>query len=197
MVMRGGRGTGSGSGLGGTAQGGSTTASTYTLFAGRGLQNASAQFEAEVWLVHKTPDGSEHVQQQSVRFGAAGVPFTFPPVQVAGSGGAITIDISGSVQTLNSTGQRYGLTQGYVARGRGAAAAPSTESATPLFGISIARRARRATPFIDTRGATDISLQTPKPEDVLSFELPALQKSTEDLLKGHTFSIRLRVTPIK
>jgi len=182
------------------------------------------RYEAEVWLVHKTPDGKETVQQQTVRFGGASKPFTFPPIEVGPSGSPITIDISGSVQTLSSTGQRYGLTPGYSSRliamagqaggrgvGRGASAgggsgsgaattssvATPAESAPQLFGVSISRRARRATPFIDTRGATDISLQTPKPDDVLSFELPALQKSTEDLLKGHTFSIRLRVTPVK
>ena len=63
--------------------------------------------------------------------------------------------------------------------------------------LSIARHARRTTPFVDTRGATDMSLEMPKPGDVLSFELPPLQKATEDLLKGHTFSIRVRITEVK
>jgi len=69
--------------------------------------------------------------------------------------------------------------------------------ATLRFTLSIARHARRTTPFVDTRGATDMSLEMPKPGDVLSFELPPLQKATEDLLKGHTFSIRVRITEVK
>jgi hypothetical protein len=164
----------------------------------------SAQYEAEVWLVHKKPDGAEQVQQQTVRFGGTRMPFSFPPVQVAGSGGPITLDISGSIQVGGSPTLRYNLARGSfgtVATGRGtfrpAAQRPAQEASSPVFVISIARHARRTAPFIDTRGATDISVQMPKPEDVLSFELPSLQKSTEDLLKGHTFSLRVRITPVK
>jgi hypothetical protein len=42
-----------------------------------------------------------------------------------------------------------------------------------------------------------MAIDLPKPEEVLSFEFPALPKATEDLLAGHKFSIRLRVTPVK
>ena len=77
------------------------------------------------------------------------------------------------------------------------AAASAETPATLRFMLSIARHARRTTPFVDTRGATDMSIEIPKPGDVLSFELPPLQKATEDLLKGHTFSIRVRITEVK
>jgi hypothetical protein len=179
-------------------------------------------YDAEIWLVHKKPDGTEVVQQQIVRFGAAPKPFVFPPEEVPGGGGAITVDIAGSLQ-LNGPGYRFynfsnfNFAQGYGGRGAatgqfaradpptppspparaGQAAASAETPATPRFMLSIARHARRTTPFVDTRGATDMSLEMPKPGDVLSFELPPLQKATEDLLKGHTFSIRVRITEVK
>jgi hypothetical protein len=88
--------------------------------------------------------------------------------------------------------------QGQQGQGRqGGGLASADPNQPPMFVVSISRRARRTSPFIDTRGATDVSIEIPKPNDVLSFELPPLQKETEDLLRGHTFSIRLRVTPVK
>jgi len=63
--------------------------------------------------------------------------------------------------------------------------------------LSISRRARAsgARP-LDTRGGSYFFLDIPSASDVLSFEFPSLQKATEDLLKGHTFSLRIRVTPV-
>jgi hypothetical protein len=64
--------------------------------------------------------------------------------------------------------------------------------------LTLARRARATgNPFIDTTGSSSMILDVPKPEDVLSFEFPALQKATEDLLKGHVFSLRVRITAAK
>ncbi len=220
----GGRGVGTGAGSGATSgattgvaggrgRGTGSDASAATFALRRGAMPprmaGAGAYDAEIWLVHKNPDGSEHVQQMSVRFIGTTREFAFPAVQVPSSGGPITLDITGSLQVLNGPGQYF---LGHSAEGnrlmtaRGASAArgstepavtPAEPAPTPLFVVSIARHARRATPFIDTRGTTDLSIQIPKPEDVFSFELPPLQKATEDLLKGHTFSIRLRMTPVK
>ena len=213
--MTGVRGGGAGAGGGGV----SGTGVQGTVPGGRGrvmpMRSANqGSYDAEIWLVHTKPDGTEAVQQQTVRFGAAPKPFVFPPEEVTGSGGPITVDITGSLQ-LGGPGLRYynfstnvagrggrGATTGYFARTdqnapAKPAAAGSETPATVRFMLSIARHARRTTPFIDTRGATDVSVEMPKPLDVLSFELPPLQKSTEDLLKGHTFSIRVRITEVK
>jgi hypothetical protein len=165
-TARGSVGRGAGVTLGGTAGGRGAP--------GRGSQvravGISSPYEAEIWLVHKQPGGTESVQQMSGGF--AGMPwkFSFPQVQVAGSAGPVLVDITGSLQLLNGPD-------------------------SPLLVVSIARRARRAKPFLDTTGTTDVSMEVPKPDDVLSFELPPLQKSVEDLVKGHTFSIRLRMKP--
>ena len=213
-------------------RGGATGGSTYTINPwARGLLVTLGSHDAEIWLVHKKPDGSEVVQQQTVRFSGAARDFSFPPVQIAGRGGDLTVDISGKLQLTNTTptyryfsrsGQAItamGLAlQGSAGRGSGgsgagrgggstvgrggAAGRESTVSTdptspSPMIIVSISRRARRASPFVDTRGTTDMSLQIPQSSDVLSFELPPLQKATEDLLSGHVFSIRLRVTPVK
>ena len=216
----GGRGVGVGtvSGSGTTGGVGGAGANQKTLTPMRVVKLGS--YDAEIWLVHKKPDGTEVVQQQTVRFGAFPKPFVFPPEEVPGGGGAITVDIAGSLQ-LNGPGYRFfnftNFAQGYGGRGAatgqfaradpptppspparaGQAAASAETPTTPRFMLSIARHARRTTPFVDTRGATDMSLEMPKPGDVLSFELPPLQKATEDLLKGHTFSIRVRITEVK
>jgi hypothetical protein len=214
----GGRGVGVGT-MSGTATSGDDAKAQKTLMPMRLLKGS---YDAEIWLVHKKPDGTETVQQQTVRFGAAPRPFAFPPEEVPGGGGAITVDIAGSLQ-LNGPGYRFfnfnnfNFAKGYGGRGAatgqfagaepptppspparaGQAAAGAETPTTPRFMLSIARHARRTTPFVDTRGATDMSLEMPKPGDVLSFELPPLQKATEDLLKGHTFSIRVRITEVK
>lgn len=193
---RGGVASGVGSGAG---QGGRGSL-PYTLFSMRGA------YDAEIWLVHRKPDGTEAVQQQTVRFSSAAREFAFPPIQIAGADGALTLDITGSLRsiTLLAGSRGVGLFTGGRASGsrpaagaQASTAAKLTASQTPMFAVSIARRVRRATPFLDTRGATDMSIEIPKPTDVFSFELPPLQKATEDLLKGHTFSIRLRMTQVK
>ena len=219
--------TGVRGGRGGAAGGGTTVDQ-----AGRGSRMSvlsalfGLNYDAEIWLVHKGPDGREAVQQQTLRFSGTAREFSFPPIDVSGRGGPITIDITGRLQSISGRAalrvQQSGvglresrlandpafeamrarqaqLAQQGQGRGRGSAAGVDygDPNQPPMFAVSISRRARRASPFIDTRGATDVSIEIPKPSDVLSFELPPLQRETEDLLKGHTFSIRLRVTPVK
>ena len=169
-------------------------------------------YDAEVWLVHKRPGGAEVVQQQTVRFSGVTGNFSFPPVQVTGRGGDITLDITGRLQLMMGNRTEWanyfrlpsakpaiarGGLRGQSTPGAIAPATPDPSNPSPLIIVSIARRAFRSTPFVDTRGTTDMSIQIPQPNDVLSFELPPLQKATEDLLAGHVFSVRLRITQVK
>jgi len=159
-------------------------------------------FDAELWLVHQRPDGSESVQQQTARVTAANRDFTFPPIQVQTSRGVITLDITGKLQATAEVGAASGSSD------EGAAAPPAGRVRTLYFfnGISqpghrimvaISRRARAAgTPLLDITGGSSILIDAPAPTDVLSFEFPPLQKATEDLLKGHLFSLRVRITPV-
>lgn len=52
-------------------------------------------------------------------------------------------------------------------------------------------------PPLDTHGNSSKQMMLPNPKDVIAFELPALQSAEGDLLPGHQFSLRLRITPIK
>jgi hypothetical protein len=120
---------------------------------------------AEIWLIHRTPDGVEHVQQQTVTFTRATREFSFPPVAVNTSRGVVMVDING---TLRVTDNQIAIGLGRRARASGA---------QPL----------------DTTGSSEMSVDLPRPEEVLSFEFPALQKPAEDLLAKHKFSVRVRV----
>ena len=120
---------------------------------------------AEIWLLHRTPDGVEHVQLQTVTFTRAAREFSFPPVAVTTSRGVVMVDINGSLR----------ITDNRIA-----------------IGLSRRARASGAQP-LDTTGSSEVSFDLPKPEDVTSFEFPALQKPAEDLLAKHKFSVRVRV----
>jgi len=155
----------------------------------------SRTFDAELWLVHRKPDGMEVVYEQKVSFGGLAAPngtFAFAPIQVQTSKGTIAIDISGRLQSFVGDQPPAG--------GRGAMTLttiyPTDLSAAQHISVKIDRRAHASgPPLLDITGGSTMVIGVPAPTDVLSFEFPALQKSAEDLLKGHQFSLRVRVTP--
>jgi hypothetical protein len=160
-------------------------------------------YDAELWLVHRRPDGTETTQQQSVRFSHADQTFTFPAVVVPTSKGDVSLDISGSVRAAtpadaferSSYFQFGGDTS--VLRWTRAYGAVTTKD-TPLgVALTMTRRGRAAgTPALDTRGGSYFYVDMPPATEVLSFEFPALP-AAETLLKGHTFSLRIRVKPVE
>jgi hypothetical protein len=191
-----GRGGGSGSGAG---RGGTTTQ-------GRGYFSiaTAATYDAELWLVHRRPDGTETVQQQTVRFSGAPRDYAFPPIAVTTSRGAVSIDVTGGLQVI--VGDPPPPTTSTFSRGAGGATYtllairrdPNAPPPPQRVMLTITRRARAAgSPTLDVGGGSQVLIDLPKPEDVLSFEFPQLQKSAEDLLRGHTFSLRVRVTPVR
>jgi hypothetical protein len=196
--------TGGGGGGAGTATSGAGSSST-----GRGrppnaeelallseavarITSARTSYTAELWLIHRLPDGVERVQQQTLTFGTGSTEWSFPPVLVPTARGVVTLDIGGQVQfapagapmgTVRSPG---GLT--YAMR--------AANPAGPRLSVVINRRARDGqSGGLDTSGGSGMLIDLPGPVDVLSFEFPPLQKAAEDLLAGHQFSVRLRVTP--
>jgi hypothetical protein len=181
---RGGRGTASADA---TAQAGRVQTMMTAARGQRGYYlAAAAPYDAELWLVHRKPDGTETVQQQTVHFGGGrgtNGAFAFPPIQVPTAKGPITIDITGSLQSSVGSGDRQTLTV--------VTPPAANETTAQHLTISIDRRARAA--GLDITGGSHMVIDVPKPTDVTSFEFPALQKSTEDLLKGHQFSLRLQV----
>jgi len=133
------------------------------------------------------------VQQQTLHFGGLGAngTFTFPSIQVQTSKGAITVDITGKIQAF--TGDQVPENDRLRPM---LMTSLDASSAAPHLSVSIDRRARATgPPLLDITGGSRMVIDVPSTSDVLSFEFPALQKSAEDLLKGHQFSLRVRVTP--
>jgi len=192
-----------GRGAGGRGQGAGVNSTEFS----RGYLRALAQYTSELWLVHKQPNGEEQVQQLSIQFGPSGTDYSFPPVQVNTSKGVVTVDITGRVEMNPRPGEAdtnaralYGrlLTrQVRIDPATGAATERPAVPAASKIQLSISRRARSAASALDVSGGSSMAIDLPKPEEVLSFEFPALPKATEDLLAGHKFSIRLRITPVK
>jgi hypothetical protein len=128
-------------------------------------------FDAEIWLVHHLPGGSEDPRRQTVSFGARGTDFTFPVVRVETPRGEVTVEVTGRLQSN----------------------LPAERDRRLL--VIIARRTRTAgPPPLDNSGGTSKSIALPAPTEVVSFELPPVREAT-DVLAGHRFSLRLRVTP--
>jgi hypothetical protein len=202
MVVGAGRGAGVGArggrgGAGGVA-GGRGGAATGAVAGGRGgtgtilrgslasdlaelgeaLRARRSAYRAEIWLVHRLPDGVERVQQQTLTFGSAGTDWSFPPVIVPRAGTArgdesIGVRIEGHLTTV--------LGQGTTA---------------PHLRFTISRDVRsQEAIYLSGRSATVIPM--PGAGEVIAFELPPLRKEAEELLKNHRFSLRLRVTPVE
>jgi hypothetical protein len=200
----GGRGSVDATTMGRGGRGGMGINSTEFRPGYRGL----AQYTSELWLVHKQPNGEEQVQQLSIQFGPSGTDYSFPPVQVNTSKGAVTVDITGRLEMNPRPGEADPSARALYARlvTRQVRVDPATGAATSVapavpegskIQLSISRRARSTATALDVSGGSSMAIDLPKPEEVLSFEFPALPKATEDLLAGHKFSIRLRVTPVK
>jgi hypothetical protein len=190
-------------GRGGQAGGATTKVQVRGLTPGLSVVSAG-MYDAELWLVHRRPDGTETVQQQTLRFSGAPRDYAFPPIAVTTSRGAVTIDVTGRLQVI--VGDPPPPTTSTFSRGAGGTTYtllairrdPNAPPPPQRVMLTITRRARAAgSPTLDVGGGSQVLIDLPKPEDVLSFEFPQLQKSAEDLLRGHTFSLRVRVTPVR
>lgn len=133
------------------------------------------QFDAEVWLVHKLPSGTEEVQRLTFGFGRTPTRFAFPPIEVIKDGQKGTVDVIGSLYL--GSGVRQGLRR------------------TQLI-VHLGRTTKKKT---TTLGGSFKPVDIPAGNDVLSFVLPVTASSSDPDLQshfeGHSFSVRLRVTP--
>jgi hypothetical protein len=187
----------------------------------RSFLQLPGSYDAELWLVHRHPDGTESTElHQTVQFTGADVAFTFPAVVVSTPKGDLTLDFSGTLRagagpdaksfsTFDSFIPSAVPQQGVDGMGRSFfffnsdttswSAAPggtAADNAAVHIAVTLARRARGGgTPPIDSRGGSYFFMNVPAPTDVVSFEFPSLPTVGEDVLKGHTFSLRIRVTP--
>jgi len=179
-------------------------------------------YDAELWLVHRYPDGKETTELKKVQFTGADLAFTFPAVVVTTPKGDLSLDFSGTLRA--GVGPDAASFSSFSRTNLDSHTFTFNKSATDLTGIAwrpnpqtasapmqaaagadnavriavaIVRRARASfTPPLDLRGGSYFFMNVPAPDDVISFEFPSLPQGTEDLLKGHTFSLRIRVTPV-
>jgi hypothetical protein len=132
---------------------------------GRQSLPASPLSEAEIWLVHKLPDGSERSEliRQPLRETAS---FVFPSIRLTSSGTAFDLEVFGFIRRLIADDGAVSL---QVAIGQRQAGIGTTDSYS---------------------GSGKV-VSWPGPAEVLAFELP----SDSRLPAGHRFDLRLRLTP--
>jgi hypothetical protein len=153
----------------GTAVGGSTRDAAERALSA--LETYRQQFNAEVWLVHKLPSGVENVQRVTFLFGRMTTKFAFAPVDVVKDGEKATVNVAGSL--------RYVVPNG-----------------TDKLMVQLDRTITKNT---SSSGGSVKQIDIPAPRDVVSFEFPWTPTRADANLRphfdGHTFSVRLRVTP--
>jgi hypothetical protein len=137
-------------------------------------------FDAELWLVHQRPDGTEEVQQQTLTFGGDGTHFAFPPVPMPIGKGSLDVEVGGVVRLVSTNGQPPGLQ------------------------VTIYRHLKgTGSSALDNFGDSSRTIPMPAPSEVISFELPqeisfapnTVVRPSPVSLIGHQFSLRVRVSP--
>ncbi|HEX6322324.1 MAG TPA: hypothetical protein VFZ36_01260 [Vicinamibacterales bacterium] len=141
---------------------------------------ASQLVEAELWFLHKAPDGKETSQRQAVRIrngGRGDFYFDDTPLTLAFKDYKvpIAVEVFGTINTGTMMGNgdinmTLSLTRRYINKDVAFGNWPKT-------------------------GSTDYPM-TVKAGEVVSFLLPPL-KDDDGILLGHRFSLRLRLTPVK
>jgi hypothetical protein len=133
--------------------------------------NLNAPFEAELWLVHTWPAGSESLKQ-TIGVGPGGWSFSFAPMRTLTARGVAMVSVSGVLRLELTNGKPSGVL------------------------VELNRHVQsNAPPAVDTFGGSAKRIAMPSPTDVTAFELPPLQQPALDLLAGHQFSLRLQLTP--
>ena len=129
-----------------------------------------------LWLVHSAPGRDDEVLHQVLSAPHEGAVFAFAPVNINGPGGPATVQVTGSfvVRTNAESGdqQLIFVTTRRVTRGTG--------------------QPRDAA---DQAGTSRIVNKMPGPDDVLSFEMPALRAIDGRPALPDRFSVRVRIAP--
>jgi hypothetical protein len=166
-------------GSGGGGRGGGSAAGSGARATGGGGRNvvplitpAGPPVDAELWFVHRRPDGTEDSQHLAVHATPAGAPFEFPSVPLATSRGRFLIGITGRLQSIIVSGH------------------PSRIIVTITRKIGV-----EGAPQLDSSGNSYSNLAIPAPGEVIAFEMPPAPGA--DALEGHQFSVRMRVGGVK
>jgi hypothetical protein len=163
---------GSGGGSGSTGRPTSAREDEFREMAEAMFTALTPKFTAEFWLVHVPPGGVEQIQRAAVEIGAANAIVEFPPVPIVTAAGDLAVSVQARVRVVGRA-ERAELEFFVLRHIRGVG---STSA--------------------DNMGGSTRRIPVPAPAEVLSFELPSVQRA-EGLLAGHQFSLRMRVTPVK
>ena len=137
--------------------------------------------DVELWLVHTLPGGTEQVSRLTAAVSRNVGSYEFPAVPIPTGRGSLAVEVSGKIHVLPS---------------RTTFAAGTGTSAPAQLLVVIDRRVRSAgPPSVDTSGSSGKLIDLPSEKDVISFELPGVSGPVQELLAGHQFSLRVRVTP--
>ena len=110
---------------------------------------AGRDLDAELWLVHRRPDGVENVQRLEIHAGQAGMGFFFRPTRVETTTATLMIEVAGDIR-------------------------PSTSQNGPALAIAIERVWLSAEPgAAPLRGGSARTIPLPAAGEVISFDLPS------------------------
>jgi hypothetical protein len=164
-----GAGSGSGSGRGGGVSGGRAVGHAV----GRQASSDPDVLHVELWLVHSVPGGEEQTVYQALRSSREGAMFAFAPRSIQTAQGAITVQVTGSFSTRSGPGGAHLIF-----------ATDRRVSFGPVRGAST-----------DEQGTSRLTQPMPGPDDVLSFELPALTGTNGRPAVPDQFAVRVRIRP--
>jgi hypothetical protein len=137
--------------------------------AGAAAAGGPAQVDAQLWLVHARPDGTEESQMLTMTAGQGSANYRFAPVNVTTPKGSTSVRVEGFLRAPRSAAMGGGLL------------------------VMIDRRVT-APGGDERRGTTVKRVEMPAAWEVVAFEMPALSLDDKDVLPGHRFSLRVRLT---
>lgn len=132
-------------------------------------------YSVNLWFFHSAPGEPDQVISQPVLVTTRQASFAFPPVAIDGAGGKMRVFVTGSFEIRNgANGEEL------------------------VFNAE-----RRATPFsieglrdrpADIHGTSTLTMPLPRPEEVLSFEMPPIRLHGRAELPDR-FSVRVQIRP--
>jgi hypothetical protein len=128
---------------------------------------ATGSYDAELWLMHTPPGGTEETQHLAMHFGGDGDAVAFPSVPVSSATGATTVDVAVALRVM------------------------ADEKGASVLRVIIVRRVGGSSGA--STGATTKVIPLPAASDTVSFELPDARGYSIDALTDHRFSVRVRL----
>jgi len=134
---------------------------------------------AELWLVHSRPGRPDEVLMTTTLATSTVADFSFAPMTIQSTTGAVTVQVTGTVELGRDMSGTPKLVFGASRR------ATFTASA---------RQPRDGGSSVESGGVASTIVAVPGPEEVLSFEMPPLQGAGLPTVPDK-FAIRLRLSP--